>query len=558
MVDTIKFSQMTDGGDIDNNKKVPGLKDGGNVLFNNPWTFLPSGTTAQRPTPSAEINFRLRFNTEVQLYEYYDAVLGAWTQLQESASTVGPFITYTADVSLPDAQNLGALSDGILKQTITLGVATLDIAVQGTDYYGPGDNATFSGLTMTGDIDMGGFKAINAADPVDPQDYATKFYVDTIAAFGVTSLEGTANQVLVNGTSGTPQTGVLTVTTPQDIATSSSPEFVDLTLSGTSLLDGTGGVLLGLSPQASPVNYLQIRNAPAGGNPVLQTQGATALIPMLLQPKGGEVRLHDNLSTTGARIRLFNAGASQSTSFGVASGQATTVDFTVPATDLAGVMASNGAGVLSLTRNPYLDTVVGGNAKTVLEINDNSASAVNYIGVGNNITANAPAVQAKGTDTNISLDLKGKGTGGAMVQGVSTNSNASAGYVGELISSTVLGGSAVALTTGTPADITSISLTAGDWDVSGVICFTGNAATTVTSNNGWISTTSATLPTPPNSGSFYTDQTSRTAGNTILRISVGKIRISIASTTTVYLSGSSAFAVNSYSAFGFIGARRVR
>jgi hypothetical protein len=138
MVDTIKFSQMTSGGDLANNDLTPGLQSGENVLFNNPWTFLPPGTTAQRPTPSAAINFRLRFNTEDQLYEYYDAVAGNWTQLQESAFTVGPFITYTASASLPDAQNLGLLANGILKQSITAGVATLDIAVNGTDYYGPG------------------------------------------------------------------------------------------------------------------------------------------------------------------------------------------------------------------------------------------------------------------------------------------------------------------------------------------------------------------------------------------------------------------------------------
>lgn len=129
---------MTNAGNINNNDIMPSLRSGANVILNNPWTFLPPGTTAQRPTPSSTINYRLRFNTDDQLYEYYDATLGAWTQLQESAFTVGPFITYTADVSLPDAQNLGALANGILKQTITTGVATLNIAVLDTDYYGPG------------------------------------------------------------------------------------------------------------------------------------------------------------------------------------------------------------------------------------------------------------------------------------------------------------------------------------------------------------------------------------------------------------------------------------
>lgn len=235
-IETIKFSQMTDGGDIDNNKKVPGLKDSGNVLFNNPWTFLPPGTTAQRPTPSAEVNNRLRFNSEVHLYEYYDVVLGAWTQLQASAFTSGPFIIYTDDPTLPDAQNLGALANGILKQTITLGVATLDIALNGMDYWAPGD-----ALTRT-------------QPPVIGDDVTNKTYVDAQVAGAVVSLQGTPNQVLVNGTSGSPQTGALILTTPQDIASTSSPTFAGLTMSGNISLGGVARTTNALDP-VNPQDY---------------------------------------------------------------------------------------------------------------------------------------------------------------------------------------------------------------------------------------------------------------------------------------------------------------
>ena len=143
MVSTIKFSEMTDGGDIANNDKVPGLLAGGNVLFNNPWTFLPPGSTADRPTPSSEINYRLRYNTTDDLYEYYDATLSQWTQLQESLFTTGPLLIYEAASSFPDAFNLGALTTGILKQTVSLGVATPSIADNGVDYYGPGFSGYF-------------------------------------------------------------------------------------------------------------------------------------------------------------------------------------------------------------------------------------------------------------------------------------------------------------------------------------------------------------------------------------------------------------------------------
>jgi hypothetical protein len=164
-IQTIKFSQMTPGGDIANNDQVPGLLSGGNVLFNNPWTFLPPGSTADRPPPSTAINYRLRFNTDDQLYEYYDAVLGQWTQLQENTFTVGPFVTYTSSDSLPDAFNLGTLASGILKQTVTTGVSTPNIAVNGVDYYGPGFTGYFQSPAGVKDISGNIIMGWNTAGP---------------------------------------------------------------------------------------------------------------------------------------------------------------------------------------------------------------------------------------------------------------------------------------------------------------------------------------------------------------------------------------------------------
>jgi hypothetical protein len=58
----------------------------------------------------------------------------------------------------------------------------------------------------------------------------------------VSSATGTANQVLVNGTSGSAQTGALTFTLPQSIATTSSPTFAAITATGSAnstLIQGT-------------------------------------------------------------------------------------------------------------------------------------------------------------------------------------------------------------------------------------------------------------------------------------------------------------------------------
>jgi hypothetical protein len=145
----------------------------------------------------------------------------------------------------------------------------------------------------------------------------------------------------------------------------------------------------------------------------------------------------------------------------------------------------------------------------------------------------------------------------SQIIGTTTNDSASAGRIGEYISSSVASGSAVSLTNATAADVTSVSLTAGDWDVDGLVAFTLNAATTMTIIAGWVSTTSATQPTLPNAGGMFLSQNSFTTGVGQAH-PTGSIRMSLASTTTVYLGARANFAVNTCAAYGFIGARRVR
>ena len=143
------------------------------------------------------------------------------------------------------------------------------------------------------------------------------------------------------------------------------------------------------------------------------------------------------------------------------------------------------------------------------------------------------------------------------VKGSTTNDSAAAGSVGELISSTVLVGSAVSLTLGGKSDVTSITLTAGDWDVFGTVCTTAGAGTLTSRVAGWISTTSATFPTAPNNGAYTYRYISTGAGDNTF-YDVGKCRISASGNTIVYLTAACNFTVSTLAAYGFIGARRVR
>ena len=129
-------------------------------------------------------------------------------------------------------------------------------------------------------------------------------------------------------------------------------------------------------------------------------------------------------------------------------------------------------------------------------------------------------------------------------------------YIGQLVESTVLEGSAVALTNGTDANVTTVSLPPGDWNVWATVGTSPGAGTTTSLYIGWISTTSATLPTFPNGGAYAQSAAAMSASQRVV-FPVGERRISVSATTTVYLSTRCNFATSTLGAFGYLGARRV-
>lgn len=198
---------------------------------------------------------------------------------------------------------------------------------------------------------------------------------------------------------------------------------------------------------------------------------------------------------------------------------------------------------LRLSNSGILDN----NGVSILTLNS-VASAVNYITISNNIAGSRPYFEAIGSDTNIVLSLNGKGTGGVEIEGTSTNDNANTGYVGQVIESVVLASAPGAWTFGAATNLTSISLTAGDWDVYGNV---GGVATTITLGQGWINSVSASAPDQ----AYMANISPATAAR--LNLIVPTRRVSLSSTTTYYISG--AFAGSgTLNVYGAIWARRAR
>lgn len=148
-------------------------------------------------------------------------------------------------------------------------------------------------------------------------------------------------------------------------------------------------------------------------------------------------------------------------------------------------------------------------------------------------------------------------TGIQTFTGVTNASTASAGKVGEVISSTIAIASATSLTTATAKSITSISLTAGDWEVWGNIGFIAAAGTLATILEGSISTLNNTQATSPNGGAYFRNALAYTVAETQI-CPIGRTIINISATATYYLVGTATFSVSTLTAYGAIFARRIR
>lgn len=223
------------------------------------------------------------------------------------------------------------------------------------------------------------------------------------------------------------------------------------------------------------------------------------------------------------------------------------------ATNLTGTAAGLTAGNVTTNANLTGAVTSSGNATSLGSFTSANLSTAltDETGTGAAVFGTSPTFTTNLTAPKITFNS----TSG--IVGTTTNDNAAAGSVGEFVSSEVLIGSAVNLTTATAADITSISLTAGDWDVRGNVVFNPAGTTTSNSHIAWISTTSATLPTLPNKGALTESLVAYSAGNAPA-LETGTIRISVAGTTTVFLSARMVFLVSTANAYGFISARRIR
>lgn len=761
MVETIKFSEFTDGGDLSPDQTTVGLDNTLtiNTRFNNPFPLLAPGTTGDRPAIAPSMYYRLRFNTTTLAYEYYEPLSATWIELEDSASVLPLLASHAAGegASLIGLQNQGGvlnktvqdlanshilstIDDGTLVNGIFLSTyptgfmssTTVTGALNTRVFTGTanqidianGDGSANPLFTLSSTLDLPGTFTIQGSTVIDeiinddtmatalatniPTALSVKNYVDSSVGGAVTSATGTANQVLVNATSGTPQTGALTFTLPQDIGTGSSPTFSGIGLTtgsvstlpvnstdiankayvdsiatgitvqgacyagttanlagytysngasgvGATLTAGSNGAFStdGVSPalnarilvknqsttaqngiytlttvgdgstpavltratdydqvsEINPGDLVVVTNgttlassswletatvATIGTDPIVFAQ-FTASLPITV-PNGGTglttfnaYRIIAGGTTSTGALQQIAAGTTgtllQSQGAGALAAYTTaTYPSTVTANNILYASGTNavgqltpGTGVLTalgqnvtgsggivlstspVITTPWITTAINdSNGNAILNLNGNPGTIVNSWGISNATTGNNPTLLASGTDSNVAAVIQGKGTAGVWVQGRSTNSNASAGYIGEYISSNVAVGSKISLTTATPANVTSISLTAGDWDISWCLLFETANTTSVTVIRGGLNTATATVAaSTENASQFLMQWAAFVPGITTFMQNGARSRQSLSGTTTIYLNAQSTFTVNSMFVYGWLSARRI-
>lgn len=196
----------------------------------------------------------------------------------------------------------------------------------------------------------------------------------------------------------------------------------------------------------------------------------------------------------------------------------------------------------------------------------NTTSTKNFLtqtGTGSVSAAPAWGTIAGGDVPNVTQSVSGTVKSAGQLLGTNTNDNAAAGFVGEFASTSVvtvnLGASNAA------TNVTSISLTAGDWDVQANVQIALGDINTLDEIDAVLSASSASFTGYTGKNNDYGVMYFKSgfaAANAFINspdVETGVIRVTLPSTTTIYLNAGAHYASETTAQWnGYIQARRVR
>lgn len=499
--------------------------------------------------------------------------IGIKSATTNSASNIGDIRLFSAEPSFGTAGSGGAVV-GYYWLPSQTGTATsrdyygvwLDSAnISATNYYGLYISGASSG-TITGknySLYIAGGKSFFGGnlELLESSGAADKITltVPALAASYTLTLpvdDGTANQVLTTDGSGvlswtSPGSGTVTsvgLSMPGVFSVSGSP----VTTSGTLAVTASGtsggipyfsGATTMASSAALAANQLVIGGGAGAAPATLGSLGTTTTVlhgNAAGAPTFGAVSLTADVSGV---LPIANGGTNSNatpTAGGIGYGTGTAHAYTSAGTSGNWVL-SGGSGAPTMSNTTTTGKFVDGSADEIqLQVQGHSTQTNQILRVDK-------------SDSTLLLAVTN--TGGTQIRGTTTNDSAVAGFLGEYVESIISTNTSYP-TSGTWGDMTSISLTAGDWDVSLTAYFNQNGAT-VSGQDIGISSTSGnsssglTLGTNqlPSFGPTATYDNSSTIAN---------YRVSISATTTYYakLNGTYSVATPRYRCR--LSARRIR
>jgi hypothetical protein len=351
------------------------------------------------------------------------------------------------------------------------------------------------------------------------------------------------------------------------------PNGTGVTTVGTSTSTGIGGtgsfIVAGTSvqPLIGQASYSNGSSGFSNVHNMYKSRGASvgSQVAVVSGDTIGSHQFYGSDGTNFLNAATIVASVSGAVSAGIVPGQLVLRTATTLGAMTTAITISN-AQVVTLAK--ALPVTSGGTGLTTTTANQllysSATSTIAGLATANNgilVTSNA-GVPSIGNTVGAGLTMPSltfNTTSGII--GTTTNDSAAAGSVGEYVSANVAFAARSNLVSTTPKNITSISLTAGDWDVSGIAGFFGAGTTTVNVQDAWISTTSATGPDislrvggiyPTGANVLYA------TGSGGWQYAINPTRISLSGTTTVYLSARAIFGVSTLAVYGFISARRRR
>lgn len=386
-----------------------------------------------------------------------------------------------------------------------------------------------------GSISMNGYRITNLGTPIDDTDAVTKGYVDEYNQSQDARISGLEN-VFKPGLTTAAYPFILELTEQTDTV---SPPFkfdkAEVYLDGLHQEMGYSVIVVDntlVFAEALPVGT---RLYAVLGENILPDDGLVSAAQFSVLVDRVNV-LSDGAESQGAAIASLNTSvATLNTSVAALSTRVTPLEY-----------GGTGNTVGRAATATKLDVPRG------IRTNLASTSAVNFDGsadVTPGVTGTLP-VQSGGTGVTTlgalqtALDVF-KSTG------VTDASNAGSGKVGEYLSADN-STAAVNAVSGTAANVVSLSLPAGDWELNGSVSFNSSNAA-LTGYSAGVNTVSATLP-------GFLDNTTVSATFTVgtQRVPVPSVRLNLTSTTTVYLVATAFFNSGAVQAFAKLRARRVR